>query len=205
MTLRNDGLAYATMQFLVAPILTFYSLNDVVLNRRKISRYYGEYKRVVKDRAYTVEEIHKALQIADQRMKVIILLLSSTGQRIGSLSHLTLRSLTRMDDYDIYKIVVYEGTNNEYYTFCSKECASAIDSYLNYRIRCGENISFNQSTNTWEPSTGPLLRQQFDEDDILKASTIPLVCILDIESSSYFVMNLSYEACYLEAKKEFAI
>jgi integrase len=205
MTLRTDGLAYATMQHLVAAILTFYSLNDVVLNRRKISRYYGEYKRVVKDRAYTVEEIHKALQIADQRMKVIILLLSSTGQRIGSLSHLTLRSLTRMDDYDIYKIVVYEGTNNEYYTFCSKECASAIDSYLNYRIRCGENISFNQSTNTWEPSTGPLLRQQFDEDDILKASTIPLVCILDIESSSYFVMNLSYEACYLEAKKEFAI
>lgn len=52
MTLRNDGLAYATMQFLVAPILTFYSLNDVVLNRKKISRYYGEYKRVVKDRAF---------------------------------------------------------------------------------------------------------------------------------------------------------
>lgn len=39
----------------------------------------GEFKRVVKDRAYTVEEIHKALQIADQRMKVIILLLGSTG------------------------------------------------------------------------------------------------------------------------------
>ena len=46
----------------------------------------GEYKRVVKDRAYTVEEIHKALQIADQRMKVIILLMASTGCRIGSLS-----------------------------------------------------------------------------------------------------------------------
>ena len=169
MTLRNDGLAYATIQHLVAPILTYYSLNDVVLNKRKISRYYGEYKRVVKDRAYTVEEIHRALQSADARMKVIILLLSSTGQRIGSLSSLILGSLTRIDDIGIYKIVVYEGTNNEYYTFCSKECASAIDSYLNYRKRCGENISFNQNTNTWEPSTGPLLRQQFDEDDILKS------------------------------------
>lgn len=169
MTLRNDGLAYNTTQFLVAPIFTFYQLNDVVLNRRKVSRYLGEFKRVVKDRAYTVEEIHKALEIADQRMKVIILLMASTGCRIGSLSHLTLGNLTRLNDYGIYKIVVYEGTNNEYYTFCSKECASAIDNYLLYRQRCGENVTFNQNTNTWEPSTAPLLRQQFDEDDTLKA------------------------------------
>ena len=41
MTLRNDGLAYNTTQFLVAPIFTFYSLNDVVLNRKKDNRYYG--------------------------------------------------------------------------------------------------------------------------------------------------------------------
>ena len=77
MTLRNDGLAYASVQFMVAPIMTFYSLNDIVLNRRKISRYFGEYKRVVKDRAYTAEEIHKALQTADQRMKLVILLFGS--------------------------------------------------------------------------------------------------------------------------------
>ena len=169
MTLRTDRLAYNTIQSIVAPIFTFYQLNDVVLNRKKVSRYLGEFKRVVKDRAYTVEEIHKALEIADQRMKVIILLMASTGCRIGSLSNLTLGNLTKLNDYGIFKIVVYEGTNNEYYTFCSKECASAIDSYLNYRKRCGENISFNQNTNTWEPSTSPLLRQQFDEDDTLKA------------------------------------
>ena len=74
MTLRNDGLAYASVQFMIAPIMTFYSLNDIVLNRKKISRYFGEYKRAVKDHAYTAEEINKALQTADQRMKLIILL-----------------------------------------------------------------------------------------------------------------------------------
>jgi hypothetical protein len=51
MTLRSEGIAYATIGFLVAPVLTFYQLNDVVLNRRKVSRYFGEYKKVVKDRA----------------------------------------------------------------------------------------------------------------------------------------------------------
>jgi integrase len=86
MALRSEGIAYATIHFLVAPILTFYTLNDIVLNKRKISRYYGGYKKVVKDRAYTADEIYKALQIEDLRMKVIILLQASTGQRIGSLA-----------------------------------------------------------------------------------------------------------------------
>jgi hypothetical protein len=86
MTLRSEGIAFATIQFLVASIITFYSLNDVILNKRKISRYFGEYRKRVKDRAYTSEEIWRDLQIAGQRMKVIILMLTSTGQRIGSLS-----------------------------------------------------------------------------------------------------------------------
>lgn len=139
MTLRDEGLAYATITFLIAPLITFYTLNDVVLNKRKISRYFGEYKKVVKDRGYTVEEIYKALQTADQRMKVIIFLLVSTGERIGSLPDLTLGNLTRIEDHGIYKVTIYEGTNNEYYTFTTRECASAIDDYIAHRQRCGAN------------------------------------------------------------------
>ena len=169
MTLRNDGLAYASIQFMVAPIMTFYSLNDIVLNRKKISRYFGEYKRAVKDRAYTVEEINKALQTADQRMKLVILLLTSTGQRIGSLSVLTLGSLTRIEDYGIYKVTIYEGTNNEYYTFTTREFANAYEDYMAYRQRCGEKISFNNETKKWEPEQTPLIRKQFDVTDLLQA------------------------------------
>ena len=36
MYLRNDGIAYATIQALIAPLFTFYQLNDVVLNRKKV-------------------------------------------------------------------------------------------------------------------------------------------------------------------------
>jgi hypothetical protein len=39
MSLREDGIAYKTIQFLTAPIFTFYQLNDIMLNRKKISRY----------------------------------------------------------------------------------------------------------------------------------------------------------------------
>lgn len=170
MSLRNDGLSYATMKHMLAPILTFYQINDILLNRKKISRYFGECKRVVRDKAYTTEHIQTALQNADQRMRMIILLLASTGCRIGSLPGLTLGNLTKLPDYGLYKITFYEGTNNEYYTFTTRECAqTGIDSYLLYRQRCGEKIAFNQKTNRWEPGDAPLIRLSFDATDSFQA------------------------------------
>jgi hypothetical protein len=49
MFLRNDGVGYSTIRFLIEPIFTFYSLNDVLINKKKVNRYLGEYKKVVKD------------------------------------------------------------------------------------------------------------------------------------------------------------
>ena len=102
-------------------------------------------------------------------MKVIILLLTSSGQWIGSLSDLTLGNLTKIDEYGIYKVVIYEGTNNEYYSFTSRECAAAIDEYMLYRQRCNEKITFNPNNMKWEPEDAPLLRIQFDSTDGLQA------------------------------------
>jgi integrase len=169
MSLRESGIAYATIQYLVAPIFTFYQLNDVVLNRKKVSRYLGEYKRAAKDGAYTTEQIQTALQNADARMRMIILILSSTGCRVGALPALTLGNLTKIPGYGLYKITFYEGTNNEYYSFTTRETAQTrIDNYLLYRKRSGENISFNQNTNKWEPDNTPLIRKQFDVNDLLQ-------------------------------------
>jgi hypothetical protein len=170
MSLRQSGISQNTIKFLIAPILTFYQLNDVLLNRKKVFRYLGESKRVVKDQAYTTEQIQQALQTADSRMRMILLILTSTGCRIGSLPSLTLGNLTKIPDYDLYKITFYEGTNNEYYTFTTRECASTgIDNYLNYRQRCGERITFNENLNRWEPEDTPLIRLQFDINDTLQA------------------------------------
>lgn len=171
MSLRESGIAYTTVQFFVAPIFTFYQLNDVVLNRKKVSRYLGEYKRAAKDGAYTTEQIQTALQNADARMRMILLVLSSTGCRVGALPSLTLGNLTKIPitDYGLYKITFYEGTNNEYYSFTTRETAqTGIDNYLLYRKRSGENISFNQNTNKWEPDNTPLIRKQFDVNDLLQ-------------------------------------
>jgi hypothetical protein len=171
MSLRNDGIAYATIKYLLAPIFTFYQLNDVLLNKKKVFRYLGECKRVMKDKAYSNEQIAQALRTADQRMRMIILLLASTGCRIGALPGLTLGNLTKIPDCGLYKITFYEGTNNEYYTFCTREAAqTAIEPYLLYRQRCGEKLSFNENLNKWEPEGTPLIRLSFDGTDPFQAS-----------------------------------
>jgi hypothetical protein len=169
MTLRKDGIAYASIQFYVAPIFTFYQLNDVVLNRKKVSRYLGEYKRIVKDNAYTIEQIQQMLQNADIRMRMILLLLTSTGAHIGALPSLVLGNLTKIPELGIYRVLFYEASSSEYYNFTTRECASTgIDNYLLYRQRCGERISFNDNTQKWEPEESPLIRLQFDINDVLQ-------------------------------------
>ena len=73
--------------------------------------------------------------------------------RVGAIPGLKLKHLTKVnDDYNLYQITVYENTNEEYYCFCSPECAIAIDSYMAYRARCYEKIG----------PESPLIREQFD-------------------------------------------
>ena len=137
MSLREKGLSYNTLSLLLCAIYHFYEMNDVVLNKKKINMFKGEFKKFV-DRAYTDKEIKKILDVSDLRMKSIILLMASSGIRIGSIPLLRLRNIEKVDS--VYKIIVYEGTNEQYYTFCTPECTSFIDSYLEYRKQNGENL-----------------------------------------------------------------
>jgi len=131
-------------------------MNDVVLNKKKIGKYLGEHIMSHRDRAYTTEEISRALNVCDERVKVIILLLASSGLRIGALAGLQVKHLTEQPEFNIYRLSIYEGSKEEYYTFCTPEAKKAVDDYLNYRKRCSEKIN----------ASSPLIREQFDKDDM---------------------------------------
>lgn len=88
-----------------------------------------------RDRAYTHQEIQKILGFCDQRIRTAFLLLTSTGMRIGALQTLKVDDLEKIDD--IYKIKVYSGDKEEYFTFCTPERAKEIENYLEYRKRRG--------------------------------------------------------------------
>ena len=150
----RESVSYVTRCTYMAAILTFYEINDITLRRKRIARFLGqETTRRNKDRAYTTEEIHKMLEHADIRSKTLILLLASSGMRLGAVPDLRLRHLKKISEpYNLYRITVYENTKEEYYTYCTPECAAAIDTYIAYRQEKGEIIT----------PEAPLIRENFD-------------------------------------------
>ena len=155
--LRNKKLSSSAINGRLYPVFHFYEMNDIMLNKKKIKMFQGEYVKRARDRAYTHEEISRILNVSDLRMKVIILLMASSGMRIGSIPTLRLRNLEKRDQLDkVYKIIIYENSSEEYYTFCTPECASFIDLYLEYRQKNGEKLDKDSF----------LIRDQFDITDV---------------------------------------
>jgi integrase len=116
--------------------------------------YVGAYVNISAnlDMPYAYEEIHKILDKCDERKRVVILLLASTGIRRGAIPELKYSDLKWIDQYQIYEITVYKGFKEEYKTFCSLECAYSVNSYLDFRRRNGEVITADSY----------LIRKQFD-------------------------------------------
>lgn len=80
---------------------------------------------------------------------------------------------------DIYKITVYKNDPEEYITFCSPECAKAVDDYLEYRKRCSVII---------KPSA-PLIRQVFNKLNPIVSANPRAMGVGSIE-------NIIYRAIY---------
>lgn len=111
MSLRNSGVAYSTIKSLIAPIFTFYQLNDVTLNRKKVMCYTGEYRKVVKDKAYSTQHIQTALQSADSRI-------SNHSKGILQSSFCASLNLHKLIGYSWIKILFfivdsYHGVSND--------------------------------------------------------------------------------------------
>lgn len=158
--LKNSNQSYNTIHVRLAAITHFYTINRVNINRTYISKFKPINRKVRNnDKAYTHKQIEKLLDSAvSERDRVIVLLMASAGLRIGALPYLTIGNLSRVylpgyppDSY-IYKIVVYDKEPEQYYTFTTFELAEAIDTYLDYRKRNGEELK----------PDAPLLRNHFD-------------------------------------------
>jgi integrase len=164
----RERVTYSYNSLKLAAIMAFYSINDLQLNRRKLGKFLGEDVKRQKDRPYTLEEIHRMLDVADERGKAIILLLTSTGMRIRALGELRFRHLQKIEEYDLYKVTVYENTKEEYTCFTSPEAAAAINAYLQQRGRRGEKISYDKERKMWSPAVSPLFRREYNKEDPIK-------------------------------------
>ena len=131
-------LSFSAQNMFLCALTHFFSINDVTINRKKIKKFMSESENKYEYRSYTAEEIGRLLLTCDERERAIILILSSTGMRVGAVHPLRLKDLKRWkiekQDTYIYQIQVYSSSSKyRYYTFCTPECAVAIDNYLELR------------------------------------------------------------------------
>lgn len=164
--LRDDKqLSHATIKTNVAALYYFLDGEDILLNRQKIRRempYDDEPKQTV-DRPYILEELQCLLAKCDERTKVIVLLMVSSGMRIDAVRELQLGDLTCLElnfreKSNLYRIQVYARSRHSYYTFCSPECTRAIDDYLASRQKLGEQLN----------PKAPLIREQYNSHDSIR-------------------------------------
>jgi integrase len=166
---KEAGMHWGALHNYVAAVAKFYLINDTPLNLKQVNRFMPEYSKLKKDRAYTQEEVQSLLDISNERTKSVILLLVSSGMRIGSVPLLTRADLE--DKGDIYKITVYSNSRQEYFTYCSPECKKILDIYFRIRERHGE--VFTDKT--------PMIREQYNTRKYLGVKYPRLITIASIE------------------------
>jgi integrase len=154
-------------------IQSFFESNEIILNWKKITKYYPE--EVSNNlRAYTKEEIAKLLSVADLRDRCLILLMASTGMRVGAIKTLNIKHLKKLQqENNIGLLTIYpDSKNDRYNALLTPECMAVLDEYFEYRKKQHEKITddsyiirdkfstFSRTTNKSKPLSEQTINKQ---------------------------------------------
>ena len=120
----------------------FFAMNDIVaLNWLKLRKMLPEKKKLTGDKPYQTKDIQIMLKsIPTLKFRCIVHFLAASGVRIGALEELKLKHIQDMPN-GCKSVLVYDDNKAEYHTFIHHEAVGALDEYLAYRAKSGENIT----------------------------------------------------------------
>ena len=94
---KRGEISVNSIKIYMAGVQSFLESNEIILNWKKIAKFYPE--EVSNNfRAYTKEEIAKLLSVADLRDRCLILLMASTGIRVGAIKTLKIKHLKKLQE-----------------------------------------------------------------------------------------------------------
>jgi len=145
----------------VFALKAFFEINDYELKWKKILRLLPKKVKRTGKLAYTTRDIQEMLSVAKNiRTRALILFLASTGVRVGAIIELKMKHLKDMP-LGCKAFCIYEGSVEEYWTFCSPECSEELEKYHAKRKQDGE---------VFTPETPVFLAQNHNGDELLPMS-----------------------------------
>jgi integrase len=133
--LKKAGRSYSRQNSYICSVKAYCEAWDIEgVNFEKVWKYCSEAVTPHNDVPYSREDIQKMVFKASPRDRAIILLMVSSGCRIGALSELKIRDLVDVPGFSGYKVRVYsDSLKHHYTTFCSPEARRALEAYLTER------------------------------------------------------------------------
>lgn len=149
-----------TMWGYVAAIKLFCEMNQILIPWKRLLRGLPRGKKYAKDRAPTTEEIVQLCKYPDRRIKAIIYPMVSGGFRVGAWEYLKWGDVLYIPEKDVARVRIYEGEDEEYFTYISGEAYRAVKEWMDFRQMSGEHITKDSwiLRKLWDLHTGAICK-----------------------------------------------
>lgn len=137
MNLKSNEKAKSTINCSISALDLFFSMNDVILNWKKIKKLMPEQKKFRGEKPYTTKMLQDVLKVFSKSFEITALIhvMASSGARVGFSEELQLKHIGEFEKNGCKSVKVYADSKGEYYTFINPEAVKALDDWFEYRIK----------------------------------------------------------------------
>jgi integrase/recombinase XerD len=151
MYIKSKNLSKSSVSMPINALQLFCDSNDIEIRWKKIRRMIPQQKKRSGKDPYTTENIIQMISFEPNiRNKAIIHFMAASGVRVGAISDLKVKHLTKISD-NCMAITVYPDELEEYTTFLTPEATRILEMYFEKRRIDGEFVN-NES---------PIFREQY--------------------------------------------
>ena len=156
----NKEIGPGALKNYMKAIKLFFKMNRIHIMWDMVKTIIPPEQTASDDKIPTIEEIRKLIEYPDRRIKTIVLVMLSSGIRLGAWDYLKWKHVIPIysqenngnNNIKAAKIIVYAGEEEEYFSFITPEAYLSLKEWMEFRQSYGEKIIPDSwlMRNTWK-------------------------------------------------------